>query len=286
MPRPLPNLIGQRFGRLVVLERDYHKQHPAETSRWLCQCDCGKITSALSNNIQRGITTSCGCLREENRTTANRKFAPEEQETMRRLYTVWRNMLSRCENSADQSYHQYGGRGITVCDDWHDSIVFRRWAIETGWQDGLTIDRIDCDGNYDPSNCRWTTPLMQANNRRNSIFVAENLSLKDYCRENDLNDRDYNRIRNRLRHYQLPIADALTNQNKRERSLLHEICDYLGFDYKKVHKLKSYYDLSEKEAIERYAERYDAMVPLLLARTDQTPIGDILSNWFSEYTIY
>lgn len=285
MPRPLKDLTGQRFGRLIVLERDYVQRRLHEASRWFCQCDCGAVISVLANNLQRRITTSCGCLRRDIKIVANQKFLPENQGVMRRLYSVWRNMLNRCENATDQNYQNYGGRGITVCPEWHDSVIFRKWAIESGWQDGLTLDRINCDGNYEPANCRWVTALMQANNRRNNIFVTDGLSLKDYCRENLLDDRTYNRIRDRLRHQKLPVLMALTEPNHLERSQLHEICDYLGFDYKKVHKLKSYYNLSEKEAIERFANKNDAIVHLLLARNDQTPIGSILADWFSEYSI-
>lgn len=161
-----PNLKGQRFGRLEVLE--FVGVNERRHNLWKCQCDCGNQTIVTASSLVTGHTQSCGCLMRE--TTA--KHFTKHGESSSRLYVVWSGMINRCENSSNKSYQYYGGRGIKVCDEWrNDFMAFKNWAIANGYDDkaqygDCTIDRIDVNGNYEPSNCRWVDNLTQARNKR------------------------------------------------------------------------------------------------------------------------
>lgn len=167
------DLTGQRFSRLIVVKelppitdvnnRKYHY--------WLCKCDCGKYTKATTQNLIGGSVGSCGCLKEE--TLGKSGYIHGLRNS--RFYSILNSMKQRCNNPQHPNYPNYGGRGIKICDEWNqpNSLpIFTEWALSNGYQDGLTIDRIDVNGNYEPSNCRWATRKEQARNTRRNVFVS------------------------------------------------------------------------------------------------------------------
>lgn len=164
-----PDLTGQRFGRLVVLERNFTYKKAAY---WICQCDCGTKKTIQSSHLRSGATKSCGCLHDE---SARKTKVKTHGESNTRLYAEWISMKARCYNPRSERYDRYGGRGIMVCEEWKNSFqAFRDWALANGYREDLTIDRIDVNGNYEPSNCRWITNQEQQNNRSNNLFITFN----------------------------------------------------------------------------------------------------------------
>lgn len=157
----LIDLTGQRFGRLTVIERVGTSKNG--NALWDCKCDCGNTAVVRGASLKNGITRSCGCLIAES--TKNRNTTHCLSKT--RLYRIWANMKDRCLNSNTREYPYYGGRGITVCDEWkNDFQAFYNWAMANSYQDHLSIDRIDNDKGYTPDNCRWATHSEQMYNRR------------------------------------------------------------------------------------------------------------------------
>lgn len=160
-------MIGKKFGRLLVLkETDERKDRRIV---YKCLCDCGNITFVTGKNLRNGNTKSCGCLsvdKLKQRSTIHGK-------TNTKLFHVWCDVRRRCNNSNRGDYKYYGGRGIKVCDEWlHDFMAFYDWAMNNGYNDNLTIDRIDVNGNYEPNNCRWITHKEQCNNRRSNVLLT------------------------------------------------------------------------------------------------------------------
>lgn len=172
------DLTGQRFGRLVVLKRIGSKHRSA---LWLCKCDCGKTKEATSSGLKCGHVQSCGCLSREIHSAQLAKLGHSRAihgEYKSKLHNVWGGMIQRCTNPKHQYYALYGGRGIQVCKEWRSYVAFRDWAVSHGYKEGLTIDRIDSNGDYCPSNCRLVTMREQQLNRRNNVrFVYDGETL-------------------------------------------------------------------------------------------------------------
>ncbi len=165
------DLTGQKFGRLTAIAKIGTDKR--RCILWLCQCDCGKSTVVSSNSLLCGNTKSCGCLHRERTIAANTKHGCQKNNYPDRIYTVWAHLKSRCYNKNSKYYYNYGGRGITVCDEWlHDFQAFYDWAMANGYRDDLTIDRIDNNKGYSPDNCRWVDRKTQANNTRRNRYLT------------------------------------------------------------------------------------------------------------------
>lgn len=161
------DLTGKIFGRWNVLESVGSNEHNKRI--WLCECSCENKTQkvVVGSSLVNGSSQSCGCLALESRTTHRLSNS--------RIYDIYINIKSRCYNENSDSFSDYGGRGIKVCNEWMSEedgfINFYNWSISNGYQDDLSIDRIDVNGNYEPNNCRWATAKEQGNNRRNNVII-------------------------------------------------------------------------------------------------------------------
>ena len=172
--KPYKDLTGQRFGRLAVVSVVDSEAGANIPTKWLCQCDCGNLTQVQGSNLKSGVTQSCGCLQRE----MARERQLKHGKTGSRLYVIWSHMRHRCEYDWEYGYEHYGGRGITVCDEWKEFEPFYKWAIESGYADNLTLDRIDVNGNYCPKNCRWATQKEQNLNKRTTVRIEYNGEFK------------------------------------------------------------------------------------------------------------
>ena len=167
----MPNCIdltGQRFGRLVVIRREINPQKGS--AEWLCLCDCGNKTYAESHTLLRGRKKSCGCYKSDYICKKNTKHNLSGS----RLNVTLNNIMQRCYNPKNHHYKRYGGRGITVCEEWRGDmgrVHFFEWAMQTGYNDSLTIDRIDNDKGYSPDNCRWITIKENQNNKSTNHVI-------------------------------------------------------------------------------------------------------------------
>lgn len=173
------DLTGQRFGRLTVIKRVPNKPY-SEQACWECLCDCGNTITTVGYSLRSGQTNSCGCYYKEIRGTTFKTHGLKHT----RIYYIWCSMKERCYTPSNNSYKNYGARGIKVCDEWQKFEPFYEWAMSHGYSEDLSIDRIDVNGNYCPENCRWSTKKVQANNTRSNHYVTrdgETHTVTEWC---------------------------------------------------------------------------------------------------------
>ena len=164
----LIDLTGKRYGSLTV--EKIAVDEPGKKKKWLCKCDCGNEIIVTSSNLVSGRTSSCKICGKKRLSEKNKKHGM----TSTKLYGVWNSVKTRSTNTNSKSYKDYGARGIRICEEWKESSNFFEWALENGYKNGLEIDRIDVNGNYEPSNCRWVTRIVQQNNMRKNHIVEYN----------------------------------------------------------------------------------------------------------------
>ena len=178
------DISGQKFGRLTAIE--CVGKNRANYAMWRCRCDCGKETTVASNSLRSGNTRSCGCLSVDLSTSRIVSRNTTHGKTHTVLFRRWTGMHTRCENERAVNYKDYGGRGISVCNEWAAFIPFYEWAMANGYEPRLTLDRIDPNGDYCPDNCRWIPASEQAKNRRSTRYITfggERMCLADWARK-------------------------------------------------------------------------------------------------------
>lgn len=202
---------NKRFGRLIAIEpvgRDRHRN-----VLWRCECDCGKESIVRAADLKR--TKSCGCLSSE--LTANRNRTHGLGRT--KLYLVWAAMKQRCCNPQNKRFADYGGRGITMCDEWQGYEPFAKWAVANGYKEGLEIDRIDNDSGYSPENCRFVTSRQNSRNKRDNLFLDFNGERKPLVEWAEIRGLPQKAVWKRL-HRGWSIEDVLTLPIGTKRSAL------------------------------------------------------------------
>lgn len=177
--RKFEDLTGKKFNHLQVLAYSHSKKQPdgRNVYFWKCLCDCGNIAYISSSHLKTGHTTSCGCVLEKHRKNLG-KNSYKTGLSKTRIWRIYCNMINRCRNEKISMYKHYGERGITFCEEWepHKNGFenFCNWSFKNGYSENLTLDRIDVNGNYEPSNCRWVDMYVQANNKRATKFFVYN----------------------------------------------------------------------------------------------------------------
>jgi len=215
------DLTGRRFGNLTVIERsdDYIQPNGRRRARWLCLCDCGNTKTIIGESLRGGKTLSCGCLQKKRAAESRTKHG----DTDSRLYNVWCAMKRRCNNSSVPEYKNYGGRGIKVCDEWNaDYSAFKGWAYASGYDPKLprgqcTIDRIDVNGDYEPSNCRWVTQKQQMNNVRHNVHIEHNGETHTPSEWAEMYGMNYSTFKNRILQYGYTFDEAVSLRPHQKR---------------------------------------------------------------------
>lgn len=175
------DLTNRKFGKLTVKKLHHEKQCFSKNGKkkgilryWLCECECGKVKVIRTSSLTSGHTKSCGCL-----------YSTQNNQSHSRLYKILDGMKGRCYYSKNNRFRYYGAKGITICDEWLDDFKnFYKWAITNGYRDDLTIDRIDVNGNYEPSNCRWVDARKQARNKSDNRLLTyknQTLCVSEWC---------------------------------------------------------------------------------------------------------
>lgn len=228
----LIDLTGQVFGKLTVLGLDHKKRRYnkkgvccAMDYYWLCRCECGNTCIVQGNNLKSGHTKSCGCINKQG-------FHFSHRLSNTKLYSVYCGIKSRCYNKNEARYPNYGGRGIIMCDEWKEDFVsFYNWAMNNGYKDDLTIDRIDVNDNYCPKNCRWATLKEQANNKTTNHFITYKGITKTITQWAEEFNIDKRLLQNRIKNLKWDFEKAITTPPDEYKNRKNNLIFYNG-EYK------------------------------------------------------
>jgi ribosomal protein S27E len=197
------DLTNQKFGKLTVLYRDPNS--PRKYTKWICKCDCGNTTSVYSHALRQGKTKSCGCMSSKKNTSSRTNRSNLHGKSKSKLYHVYYSILDRCNNPNNKAYKHYGARGITICDEWEKSFEnFYKWAISNGYQEGLTLERIDNNKGYSPENCKWIPKSEQVKNRRTTLYATINGETKTLKEWAEISGIKYSTLHYRKTKYNWP----------------------------------------------------------------------------------
>lgn len=191
MANPI-NLTGIKFGNLTVLKLD--ENSTSKHRKWHCKCDCGNSTSVYATNLKSCATTSCGCKssRHEHKL---KEINTKHGLSRSKIYHVYHSVKNRCFKKTNKHYKDYGARGIIMCDEWKTSFeTFYNWATSNGYKEGLTLERMDVNGNYDPENCTWITQSEQCNNKRTTLYATINGETKTLKEWSEISGITYNTL--------------------------------------------------------------------------------------------
>lgn len=209
----MQDLTGLKFNKLTVLSFDERKPRATHGYRyfWLCKCECGNVVSVDSDKLKNRHTQSCGCYCKEKTAIINKTHGLSNT----RLYEIYHSMKKRCYNKKSNNYFRYGAIGILICDEWLNSFeVFYNWAMSNGYNDKLSIDRINNSLGYEPNNCRWVSMKQQQNNKKNNLTITyknKAQSLTGWCEELKL---DYFTINQRIKKLKWDVERAFTQPVK------------------------------------------------------------------------
>lgn len=202
----IKNLTNQKFGRLTVVEITNERTSGRHVV-WKCICDCGNECYVNAASLTSGKTKSCGCLAKESRGTSRITHHKSNE----KIYRVWQSMKDRCNRKKNKNYPHYGGRGLKVFSEWEDDFqTFYDWALANGYKEGSQIDRVDVNGNYEPSNCRWVNVKMQQNNKRNNHLITYRGITHTITEWEDLLGFKRGVISSRINRYKWDVERALT----------------------------------------------------------------------------
>lgn len=207
------DLTNQTFGRLIVIQRaeSHITVGGQKVARWLCQCECGNRIIVRGSQLSSGKTQSCGCLRNDR---VKEKICTHNSSNSR-LYHIWSHMKQRCENPNVERYPNYGGRGIKVCEEWRNFETFKEWAVTHGYNENLTIDRINTNKDYCPDNCRWTSWKTQANNTTRNHYITYNDETHTLSEWSSILNISYTVLRARINRSKWDIEKAFTTPVKK-----------------------------------------------------------------------
>jgi len=175
---PIKDLTGMVVHRWTVLS--FYGLDKRKKSLWTCTCSCGTLKEVSGNSLSMGKTQSCGCLVKEvqsarllnNKIASIHGLSKQDINNKTRLYRIWCGIKNRITNPNVPEHPRYGGKGVKICNEWMTFTNFHEWAINNGYSENLTIDRVDVEGNYEPNNCRWVSSKAQANNRSNNVWYT------------------------------------------------------------------------------------------------------------------